>query len=185
MVNKKTIRGIVFVVLMLSIVLIAMAAPTVITISPSSISVDVNNVTSFTAKDENSSIITADVNWSSSNTTVGTINSAGQFTALVAGTTTITATNGTVFGTASAIVSAPAATLVLTIITVSPATASLSLGGGVQTFTAAGFDQNGASISISPAAFWSSSNATVGTIDSASGVFTALAEGTTNITATN
>jgi S-layer protein (TIGR01567 family) len=192
MVNKKTIRGIAFVVLMLSIVLIAMAAApelTTITVSPTTASKAVGATQTFTAAgfDQNGTTITISPAefWSSSNITVGTIDSAsGVFTALAAGTTNITATNGTggtVSGNASVTVTL---TLVLTTITVSPATTSNAVGT-TQTFTAAGFDQNSASISISPAAFWTSSNATVGTIDSATGVFTALAVGTTNITATN
>ena len=72
----------------------------------------------------------------------------------------------------------------LTTITVSLARAS-NLAGETQTFTAAGLDQNGGSISIDPATFWSSSNTTVGTIDSATGVFTALEPGITTIIATN
>ncbi|RJS84013.1 PGF-CTERM sorting domain-containing protein, partial [Methanophagales archaeon] len=39
--------------------------------------------------------------WSSSNEAVGTVDATGLFSALAAGTTTITATNGTVSGTAS------------------------------------------------------------------------------------
>jgi parallel beta-helix repeat protein len=41
------------------------------------------------------------VSWSSSNETVGTIDSTGLFTALATGTATVTATNGTVNGTAT------------------------------------------------------------------------------------
>ena len=42
--------------------------------------------------------------WSSSDETVGTVNATGTFTALAAGTTTLTASNGTVSGTAEATV---------------------------------------------------------------------------------
>ncbi|MCZ7405299.1 MAG: Ig-like domain-containing protein, partial [Candidatus Methanoperedens sp.] len=169
------------------------AAPTpvltTITVSPASASKLVGGTQTFTAagKDQNGgsiSISPATV-WISSNTTVGTINSTtGVFTALEAGTTTITATNGTggtVSGTASVTVTL---TPVLTTITVSPSTTS-KLVGDTQTFTAAGFDQNGGSISISPAAVWISSNTTVGTINSTTGVFTALEAGITTIIATN
>jgi hypothetical protein len=68
---------------------------------------------------------------------------------------------------------------VLTTITVSPATANL-LVGGTQTFTAASKDQNGNPIAATIT--WTSSNTAVGTIDE-SGKLTALAEGTTTITA--
>ncbi|MGB8216829.1 MAG: Ig-like domain-containing protein [Candidatus Methanoperedens sp.] len=162
---------------------------TTITVSPSTASKLVGATQTFTAagKDQNgaSIAISPAVIWNSSDPAVGTIDSTGVFTALAAGNTTITATNGTggtVSGTAGVTVTAPA-TPVLTTITVSPSTAS-KLVGATQTFTAAGLDQNGGSISISPVAVWNSSNITVGTIDSA-GVFTALAAGNTTITVTN
>jgi hypothetical protein len=97
-----------------------------------------------------------------------------------AGGGTLTAVGQIYKQTGSLTMTAP----VLTTITVSPATAS-KLVGGTQAFTAAGFDQNGGSISISPATVWSSTNTTVGTIDSATGVFTALEPGITTIIATN
>ncbi len=159
-----------------------------ITVSPATASKVVGGTQTFTATgyDQNgaSIAISPAVVWSSSNTTVGTINSAGVFTALAPGTATITArngTSGTVSGTASVTVTAPAP--VLKTITVSPSTAS-KVVGGMQTFTATGYDQNGATMAISPAVVWSSSNTTVGTINSA-GVFTALAPGTSTITARN
>ncbi len=172
------------------------AAPTpvltTITVSPLTASKVVGETQTFTANgsDQNGDSISISpaVFWSSSNTTVGTINpTTGAFNALASGTTTITAkngTSGTVSGTASVTVSAPAPTPVLTTITVSPTTAS-KVVGGTQTFTAAGFDQNGGSISISPAAVWISSNTTVGTINSTTGVFTALEAGITTIIASN
>jgi uncharacterized protein YjdB len=46
------------------------------------------------------------VTWASSNTSVGTIDSNGKFTALSMGTTTITATNGTINGSATITVKA-------------------------------------------------------------------------------
>jgi PGF-pre-PGF domain-containing protein len=62
-----------------------------------------------TALDQNDRPMTGlTFEWSSSNETVGTVNKTGYFTAHAAGTTTITAANGTVEGTATAIVTAPA-----------------------------------------------------------------------------
>ncbi len=78
---------------------------TTVTISPLNPSVVAGTTKQFTATtlDQNNAPIGATLSWSSSNTTVGTINSAGLFTAVTAGTTTITvtATNGTVTKTAS------------------------------------------------------------------------------------
>ena len=148
---------------------------TTITVSPATASLTVGGAQTFTAaaKDQNGNPFSTTVTWSSSDTTVGTINSAGVFTALAAGTTTISATSGSVSGTASVTVSAPAPTPVLTTITVSPSTATLVVGNTRQ-FTAATKDQNGNPISA--AVTWSSSNTTVGTIDS-TGKFTAHAAG--------
>jgi hypothetical protein len=78
---------------------------TTVTISPLNPSVVEGTTKQFTATtlDQNNAPIGATLSWSSSNTSVGTINSAGLFTAVAAGTTTITvtATNGTVTKTAS------------------------------------------------------------------------------------
>ncbi|MCE8426347.1 MAG: Ig-like domain-containing protein, partial [Candidatus Methanoperedens sp.] len=115
--------------------------------------------------------------WASSNTTVGTISATGVLTAVSAGTTTVTASSGTVNGTASVTVTP----LVLTTITVSPATATVAKGN-TQAFTAAPKDQNGNSIAATIT--WASSNTTVGTI-SATGVLTAVSAGTTTVTASS
>jgi hypothetical protein len=157
---------------------------TKIKVSPATATLDVNGTQAFTATtlDQNNNTVNATVTWSSSNTTVGTIDAAGSFMALAAGTTTITATNGTVSGTASVTVnsanSAPG-TSVLTTIKVSPATATLDVNG-TQAFTAAAYDQLGKLMDVIFS--WNSSNTTVGTIDS-TGLFTAKALGTTTITA--
>ncbi len=157
---------------------------TTIKVSPATATLDVNGTQTFTATtlDQNNSPIDATVTWSSSNTTVGTVDAAGSFMALAPGTTTITATNGTISGTASVTVnpanSAPG-TSVLTTIKVSPATATLDVNG-TQAFTAAAYDQLG---KLMDAIFtWTSGNTTVGTIDN-TGLFTAKALGTTTITA--
>ncbi len=79
----------------------ATAAPTLttITVTPATASVVVNGTVNFTAtsKDQFLANMTGIIiTWNSSNSTVGTINSTGVFTALANGTTTITATNGSV-----------------------------------------------------------------------------------------
>jgi uncharacterized protein YjdB len=77
---------------------------TTITVSPSTTSLEVNGTQTFTATaiDQIDHIISAIFTWVSSNPTVGTIDASGKFTALSAGTTTITATNGTISGSAIA-----------------------------------------------------------------------------------
>ncbi|MCZ7402508.1 MAG: Ig-like domain-containing protein [Candidatus Methanoperedens sp.] len=158
-----------------------------ITVSPVRASKLVGATQTFTAagSDQNggSILISPATVWSSTNTTVGTIDSSGMFTALEPGITTIIATNGTdgtVIGMASATVIAPG-DLGVTTIKVSPSTRSLAVNG-TQIFTATAFDQLG---NVIAAIFsWVSNNPAVGTIDS-TGKFTALSAGTTTISAAN
>ena len=158
---------------------------TTISVTPSPVTVVKGNTQTFTAspKDQFGKPIVATIVWSSSNTAVGTISASGVLTAVSAGTTTVTATSGSVKGTASVTVTSPVqnVTPVLTSINVTPATANILIGG-TQVFTAAANDQNGDPMSV--VISWTSSNETVGTID-ASGNFSALAAGTTTIKAAN
>ncbi len=155
-----------------------------IAVSPVSTSVPQGTVVNFTAspKDQSGNPINAVVvAWSSSNTTVGTIDATtGVFTALMQGNTMISATNGTITGIASATVTAP--TSVLTSIVVSPASKSV-LPGTVVNFTASSLDQLGSPINATIS--WSVNDTMVGTIDPATGMFTAVAPGNVMISATN
>lgn len=72
-------------------------------------------------------------------------------------------------------------TPVFTSVTVTPASATVSVGATL-TMSALAKDQNGAAIST-PAATWSSSDATQATVDPATGVVTGVANGTPTITA--
>lgn len=82
----------------------AIQMPKNITVSPSNASIVVGNSQTFTAitKDQLGNPINAIVTWSSSNTSVGTFDpSTGVFTAKATGTTTVTAINGSISGSAS------------------------------------------------------------------------------------
>ena len=96
------------------------------------------------------------------------LSGTGFFTAgaTPGGPFTVTATSGSVSGTASVTVTAPP---VLTKITVSPLSASVQTGG-TQQFTATGLDQFGKPLSPQPSFTWAVSAG--GTIDT-SGLFTA------------
>ena len=77
---------------------------TAIVVSPSSATLIIDDTEQFTAtgKDQyDKPIDTGTITWVSSNITVGTIDQNGLFAALNAGTTTISATSGSVTGTAS------------------------------------------------------------------------------------
>ncbi|HEY9205701.1 MAG TPA: Ig-like domain-containing protein, partial [Candidatus Methanoperedens sp.] len=113
------------------------------------------------------------------------------FTALAQGPAMVNATNGSVSGSATVTVGIVKPTLKS--ITVSPATAMLNVSD-TQVFTATALDTNNnpmAGVTIA----WTSSNATVGTVSPPSMVtdltgkatttFTALAEGTAMVNATN
>ncbi len=82
---------------------------TSINVTPAVADLKVNENQQFTAAalDQNDRPMTdVTFEWSSSNETVGTVNETGYFTAHAAGTTTVTATNGTVEGTADVTVTA-------------------------------------------------------------------------------
>jgi hypothetical protein len=97
----------------------------------------------------------------------GTIDGSGLFTATTAGGPyTVTASSGSVHGTASVTVTAAQ---VLTSISVSPASASVPTGTSRQ-FSATAYDQSAQPMSPQPTFTWSANGA--GTID-ANGLFTA------------
>jgi hypothetical protein len=70
---------------------------------------------------------------------------------------------------------------VVTTLTVAPATVSPLFVGAKQQFAAKVYDQYGSAMTVP--VMWSSTNTTVGMIDASSGLFTAVGEGTTGITA--
>jgi uncharacterized protein YjdB len=76
-----------------------------ISVSPTSAKINANSTVQFTATgtytDGTTGTVTNSVNWSSSNISVATINSAGLATGVGSGSATITAASGTVIGTAS------------------------------------------------------------------------------------
>ncbi len=141
-----------------------------ITVTPNPGTMAINATQQYTAvgKDANGNVVAITPVWSVTNGG-GTINaSSGLFTAgPTAGTftNTVRATSGTIFGTATAIVTAgPLAT-----ITVTPNPATMAQGA-TQQFTAVGRDGGGNVVAITPV--WSVTNGG-GTIDPSTGLFTA------------
>ena len=115
------------------------------------------------------------VSWSSADTTVAAVDSAGLVTAIGGGVTTIMATAGEVSATAAVTVMQSAGS-----VTVSPRADTVALGDTLR-LVAEAFDENGHA--LAGAEFtWSSSNRSVATVD-ASGLVTGLAEGMATITA--
>ena len=160
-------------------------AVTTITVTPNTTTLAIDETETFTATvlDQDGETMTGiDLEWASSNETVGTIDSDGTFTALAEGTANVTATADEIAGTATVTVTAGEPDEpVLESIRITPATAVLAIND-TRLFAAAALDQDGA-VMTGVNVTWTSSDETVGTID-ANGTFTALAEGTANVTAT-
>ena len=123
------------------------------------------------------------VTWNTSDASVATVSATGLATAVASsGTCTITATGQGMAGTTQlAIKSLP-----LQAITVTPGAASTNIGMTVQ-FTASGLFSDGTetitSQDITTLVSWSSTTASVATVDPHSGVATGVAAGTTSISA--
>ena len=118
----------------------------------------------------------AAVSWSSGDTLVTRVDSAGLVTAAGGGTTTVTAQAGEVSTEVLVSVMQSAGLVV-----VSPAEGTVALGDTLR-LAAEAFDENGHR--VEGAVFsWSSSNAVVARVDD-SGLVTGVAEGTATITAT-
>ena len=155
---------------------------TTITVSPTSASVQTGGKQQFTAtgKDQFGQPMSPQpVTWSVAPGD-STIDSSGLVTAgATTGTFTVTATNGSVKGTANLTVTAVPQ---LTTITVSPTSASVQTGGKQQ-FTATGKDQFGQPMSPQPVT-WSVAPGD-STIDSSGLVTAGATTGTFTVTATN
>ena len=146
-----------------------------IRVSPSNSTLQLSKSQQFMAigtfGDSSSRDISSSVDWKSSSEKVALVNSSGMATGNATGTTTITASEGSISGSTNLTVSINGTGL-----TVSPSTQTISVGQTVQ-FTAT---LNGSSAS---GVSWSSSRTTIATIDQ-DGIATGLAVGTTTITAT-
>lgn len=152
---------------------------TKIIVSPSSPSIETGKTQVFTAspKDQFDQPMQTAISWASSDPRVGTINNNGVFTSIATGTTTITAADGSVTGTA--IITVTKAPPVLTKIIVNPSSVSVEVGKN-QNFQASPYDQYNQPISATIS--WTSSDPGVGIIDN-NGAFTPILQGTTTITA--
>jgi hypothetical protein len=161
---------------------------TSISVSPSSATIFAESTQQFAAtgtySDGSTQNITATVTWSVSSSAVANISnspgSQGLAQALGAGSATITATEGTITATAQLSVMP-----LLTSITVSPATASISMGG-TQQFTATGNYSDGSTQDLTATSIWSTNPATVATIGNANGsqgLAQAVGAGSSTITA--
>ncbi len=152
-----------------------------ISIAPNPGSVAVGGTVPFIAtghfSDGSSHNITANSTWSSSNTSIATIvSTTGVAKGIAAGgPVTITAMDSGVSGTASLTVTA-AAPPTLRTISVTPNPGSVAVGSTVP-FTATGHYSDGSTQNITTASTWSSSNTSIATIVSTTGVAKGIAAG--------
>src|SRR5205809_257381 len=150
-----------------------------VTINPASASVLVGQTAQLAATtfDSAGNVLTGrTVTWASSNSSVGLVNGSGLVTSVAAGSTTINAVSEGRSGTASISVS----NVLVASVAVSPATASLAVGG-TQQLIATPKDANGNAL-IGRTITWTSSNSGVGTVNG-SGLVGASATGSATITA--
>jgi len=115
--------------------------------------------------------------WSSSTLAAATVDAFGVVTGVGSGTSTITATSGSVSGTASLTVTG--ATLVS--LAVTPANSTMAIGTTKQ-FTATGTFSDASTQDITSTVVWTSSNPAAATIN-AQGLATSAVNGSTTITA--
>jgi uncharacterized protein YjdB len=163
---------------------VTVTAPTItsISVTPDDLTLAIGIAQQFTASanysDGSVQDLVGGVTWTSSTTSVATIDNNGLALILAAGTTNITATVGS-FTDSTTITVVPAQ---LTSITISPAGVSIA-AGTQQQFTATGNFDDG-STEVLTSLQWSSSATSVLTVD-ANGLGLGAAPGTSTVTATS
>jgi len=156
-----------------------------VSVSPSSATLQIGATQQLTAvtRDANNNVLTGrSVSWSSANSSIASVNSAsGLVTAVAAGTVQISATSEGKVASSSITVSPPAPVPVASV-SVSPSSATVTVGG-TQQLSAVTRDANNNVLS-GRVVTWSSANGGIATVNS-TGLVTAVAAGTVQITATS
>ncbi|MDB4870326.1 MAG: hypothetical protein JWL97_1330 [Gemmatimonadales bacterium] len=156
---------------------------TTVEVSPTTASLEVGATQSLTAtvKDQSGNAMTGQsVAWSTSNAAAASVDLAGVVTGLAAGSAAITATSAGKSGKSDVTVAAPQPPVVTTV-TVSPTSVSLQVGATTP-LSATVKDQQGM-VMTGQTVTWSTSNATVATVNS-SGTVSGVAAGSATISAT-
>lgn len=156
---------------------------TSIVVTPPNPSINPGSSQQFSAmghyNDGSMSDISTNVTWTSSATSVATINSIGKALSVGPGSTTITATQGNVSGNTLLTINAVS----LTSITLSPSLPSIPLGT-LQQLTATGTYNDGTHRNLSTSVIWSSASPAFATVDN-KGLVTGVGLGSSNMTATS
>ena len=116
--------------------------------------------------------------WAVVSPAIATVSSSGLVTGVAEGTTTVTATSEGRSAAATVTVRTPVSAVVVT-----PATAQLTIGGATSQLAAVARDASGATLA-GRAITWASSNTAIATV-AQTGAVTAVAVGTTTISATS
>ena len=156
---------------------------TTVAVTPETVRMDAIEATEQLAaevRDQHGLLMTAPVTWASSDETVARVNASGLVTAAGNGTATATATAGSATGTAAVTVEQ-----VLAALLPSPASVELTALGDTATLTVQAADANGHPMNVSLAnVTWTSQDEDVATV-SASGVVTAVANGSASVSASS
>ena len=170
----------------------APAAVASVTVTPATSSVQVGNTVQLaaTTRDASNSVLVGRVvAWSTSNAAIASVSSSGVVSAIAAGSATITATSEGITGTAAVTTTAapppqppPPPPAAVAAVAVSPASANLIIGNSTQ-LSAVTRDANNNVLTGRPVT-WSSANSAVASVSS-SGSVSAIAAGTTQISATS
>ncbi len=153
-----------------------------IAVTPLVTTVPLGGTTQYTATgtftDLSTQDITSTVAWTTSQSAVAVINNGGLARSSGIGATTVTATSGTISGTATMTVTAAP----LQVLTVTPGSSTCPAGTTEQ-MTATGLYLGGSSLNVTNLVTWSSSSPATATV-SASGLVTCISGGTATINAT-
>jgi uncharacterized protein YjdB len=156
-----------------------------VSVSPTSSSLLVGATVqlSATTRDGGNNVLAGRVvTWSSANTAIARVSSSGLVTAVAAGNVSITASSEGKTASAAITVTAPAPVPVATV-SVSPTSSSLLVGATVQ--LSATTRDAGNNVLTGRVVTWSSSATGIASVNSNSGLVTAVAAGTATITATS
>jgi uncharacterized protein YjdB len=131
-----------------------------------------------TGRDGSGSAMAATFTWSSSNSAVATVSQSGQVTGVTDGVASITATSGSVSGSAAVTVRSN-----VSAVSMSAATLAMTVGGATVQLTATPRNANGTALEGRPIT-WASTAPQIASVTQA-GVVTAVGAGQAGITATS
>jgi len=156
-------------------IVVSAVEATSVTLDSSSMSLEVGDTGSLSATVKPSNVTDPTVEWSSSDSSVATVDSYGNVTAVGVGSCTITATCGSKSASCSVTV-----TRTLTGITLSPSSETVTKGDSVSLTATANYN-DGSTEDVTSGATWSSSDTSKATVSD--GTVLAFAVGSATITA--